>query len=144
MMRWIAALVSCILLSQPVLAREIEPAERREVPFDANIPACTDPVVLYQISNRFATTEDRFWNSGLTLLSFENVRQEAWRPWGLDVIPRRFCTGTVLVSDGRKRRISYSIREDLGFIGISWGTEWCIDGLDRQFSYAPLCKQGRP
>jgi hypothetical protein len=143
-MRWIAALVSCILLSQPVLAREIEPAERREVPFDAHIPACTDPVVLYQISNRFATTESRFWNSGLTLLSFENVRQEAWRPWGLDFIPRRFCTGVVLVSDGRKRRINYTIREDLGFIGISWGTEWCIDGLDRQLSYAPLCKQARP
>ncbi len=143
-MRWIAALVSCILLSQPVLARELEPAERREVPFDASIPACHDPLVLYQISNRFASTESRFWNSGLTLLTFEGVKEEAWRPWGLDLIPRRFCTGIVLVSDGMKRRINYSIREDLGFIGVSWGTEWCINGLDRQLSYAPLCKQARP
>jgi hypothetical protein len=139
-----AALVSCAMLAQPALARELEPAERREVPFDANIPACNDPLVLGQIANRFASTEWRFWNSGLTLLSFERVRQDAWRPWGLDVIPRRFCSGVVLVSDGHRRPISYSIREDLGFIGVSWGTEWCITGLDRHYAYAPYCKQARP
>jgi hypothetical protein len=132
------------MLSQPVLAREMEPAERREWGYDASIPACHDPLVLYQISSRFASTEFRFWNSSLSIVSFERLREEAWRPWGLDFIPRRFCSGLVNVSDGTKRRIDYSIREDLGFIGVSWGTEWCIAGLDRQYAYAPHCKQAQP
>ncbi len=143
-MRWIAVLVFCGLMGAPAFARELEPAERRDIPFDASIPACHDPLVLYQISSRFASREWRFWNSGLSIVSFERLREEAWRPWGLDFIPRRFCTGYVHVSDGTKRRIDYSIREDLGFIGVGWGTDWCVAGLDRLYAYAPACKQARP
>ncbi len=143
-MRWMAALISCVVLSQPVLAREIDPAERREIPFDTVIPACDNTLVLGEIANRFRTTEYRFWNSSLQILSFERVRQVAWRPWGLDFIPRRFCSGTVVTSDGQRRKIDYSVREDLSFIGASWGTEWCIHGLDRHYAYAPACRQARP
>ena len=82
----------------------------------------------------FETTESRFWNSSLKIVGFERVRQVAWRPWGLDYIPRRYCTGTVVVSDGYKRRINFSIREDLGFIGIGWDTE-CL----RRRPRPPLC-----
>jgi hypothetical protein len=144
-MKWVAALVSCVMLTTPVLAREITPAEQREtLGFDARLPGCDDPFVLGNIVSRFSIKEDRFWNSSLKIVSFERVQQVAWRPWGLDFIPRRFCSGTVLVSDGYKRRINYSIREDLGFIGASWGTEWCVDGLDRNYAYAPQCKQALP
>jgi hypothetical protein len=143
-MRWMAALISCVVLSHPVLAREIEPAERRDVPFDASIPACADPLVLYTITDEFATRENRFWNSPLRLVAFERVGEIGWRPWGLDYIPRRFCSGVVTVSDGVKRRINFSIREDLGFIGATWGTEWCVTGLDRHYAFAPLCKQAQP
>lgn len=128
----------------PVLGREIEPAERREVPFDARIPVCHDPSVLADIAERFATREHRFWNSSLRIVHYERIRQLAWRPWGLDYVPRRFCSGTVLVSDGLRRRIDYSVREDLGTIGLTWGTEWCIAGLDRHFAFAPACRQARP
>ena len=143
-MKWLAAFISCMLLSAPALAREINPAERREEPFDASLPACADPSVLRDISSRFAHKEGRFWNSDLQLVGFERVREVAWRPWGLDYIPRRFCTGTVIVSDGYKRRINFSIREDLGFIGIGWNTEACVDGLDRNYAFAPHCKQAAP
>ena len=143
-MRWMAALISCAMLSHPVLAREIDPAERREVPFDANIPACTDPGVLYSISEKFAISESRFWNSPLRIVTFERVGETAWRPWGLDYIPRRFCSGVVTISDGVRHRIDFSIREDLGFIGASWGTEWCVTGFDHNYAYAPLCKQAQP
>jgi hypothetical protein len=139
-----AALISCVMLSQPVLAREIDPAERREVPFDASIPVCTDPLVLYTITDEFATRENRFWNSPLRIVGFERVGQIGWRPWGLDFIPRRFCSGVVTVSDGLKHRIDFSIREDQGFIGATWGTEWCVTGLDRNYAFAPQCKQAQP
>lgn len=143
-MRWMAALISCAMLSAPALAREIDPAERREVPYDASLPACTDPLVLYVITDEFATRERRFWDSALRILSFERVDQVAWRPWGLDFIPRRFCSGVVLSSDGQRRRIDFSIREDTGFIGATWGTEWCVAGLDRHYGAAPQCKQAQP
>lgn len=143
-MKRLAALISCILLSAPALAREMTPAERREIPFDAALPACADPAVLSEISSDFATKEYRFWNSGLTIIGFENVRELAWRPWGLDYIPRRFCTGTVIVSDGLKRRVNFSVREDLGFIGVGWDTQACIDGFDRHYAFAPHCKQAAP
>jgi hypothetical protein len=143
-MKWLAALISCTLLSAPALAREITPAERREIPYDATLPPCGHPNVLSEISSDFATKESRFWNSSLRIVGFENVRQVAWRPWGLDYIPRRFCTGTVIVSDGYRHKINFSIREDLGFIGVGWDTEACVDGFDRHYSFAPHCKQAAP
>jgi hypothetical protein len=143
MMRWMAIL-ACAAVSLPAMAREINPAERREVPYDAALPACDSPHVLRDIAITFATREDRFWNSSLRIVSIERVRQLAWRPWGLDFIPRRFCSGEVLVSDGHRRKIDFSIREDLGFIGVGYDTQWCIAGLDRHYAYAPLCKQARP
>jgi len=143
-MKWLAALISCALLGAPALAREITPAERREIPFDATLPACADPSVLSDISSDFATKENRFWNSSLTIVGFEQVRQVAWRPWGLDYIPRRFCTGTVIVPDGYRHKINYPTREDRGFIGIGWDTEACVDGFDRHYAFAPHCKQAAP
>lgn len=143
-MKWLAAFVSCALVCTPVLASEITPAEQRDIPYNANLPGCEDPFVLQNISTRFAIKEDRFWNTALSILSFETVRQIAWRPWGLDLIPRRFCSGTVTTSDGHRRRINYSIREDLGFLGATWGTEWCVEGLDHNYAYAPQCKQALP
>lgn len=143
-MKWLAALISCMLLSAPALAREILPAERRDHSFDAALPGCTDPTVLQDISRSFEKREARFWNSSLTILGFEEVQPVAWRDWGLDYIPRRFCTGSVVVSDGYKRKINYVIKEDQGFIGIGWGTDFCIVGLDRNYGYAPQCKQAAP
>ena len=143
-MRFLSVLAIAATLAGPALAREIDPAERREVPFDASIPACDNGSVLGEIANRFRTAEYRFWNSSLQIVSFERVRQVAWRPWGLDYIPRRFCSGVVLTSDGRRRRIDYSVREDQSLFGASWGTEWCVQGLDRHYGFAPNCRQARP
>ena len=143
-MRFLSLVIIGAALAGPAVAREINPAERRELPFDTVIPTCDDRYVLGEIANRFKTTESRFWNSSLQIVGFERVRQVAWRPWGLDFIPRRFCSGVVLTSDGRKRRIDYSVREDQSFIGASWGTEWCVDGLDRHYAFAPHCKQAAP
>jgi hypothetical protein len=29
-------------------------------------------------------------------------------------------------------------------IGSTWGIEWCVVGLDRNWSYNPACKMARP
>src|SRR5262245_59838366 len=73
--------------------------------YDAVVPLCDDPSVLGQISSRFAHKETEFWSSNLEILGIERVREGAFRPWGAQATPRRFCHGVALVSDGRKRQV---------------------------------------
>ncbi len=144
-MRLATLLTCCVLALAPAaLAREITPAEKRLFPYDTQLPACHDLAVLEKISSYFAEREAKYWQSSLRLVAYEKIRPVAWRPWGLDYIPRRFCTGTVVVSTGTRHRIEYSIREDLGIIGATWGVEWCVVGLDHNFAYMPACRMAEP
>ena len=110
--------------------------------YDGALPACE--TALGTISSRFEQKEGRFWNSGLRILGYERVRETAYRPWAKHTIPRRFCSAVALVSDGRKHRVDYWIGEDTGTIGVGWGVEWCVAGLDRNLAYNPGCKMARP
>ena len=110
--------------------------------YDGVLPACE--AALNTITWRFAEKENRFWNSNLQILGFERVREIAFRPWVAGTIPRRFCTANALVSDGRKHTVNYWIGEDTGMIGQTWGVEWCVVGLDRNWAYNPRCKMARP
>ena len=110
--------------------------------YDGALPGCE--AALGDIASRFAEKEGRFWNSDLQILGFEDVRQRAFSPWAKATIPRRFCTAVALVSDGRRHKVDYWIGEDTGLIGASWGVEWCVVGLDRNWAYNPACKMARP
>ena len=44
----------------------------------------------------------------------------------------------------RYRTVWYSIIEDGGFIGASWGVDFCVEGFDRSWTYAPNCRMARP
>jgi hypothetical protein len=110
--------------------------------YDGDLPACE--AALGKIAWRFAQKEGRFWNSDLQILDFEKVREVAYRPWAKGTIPRRFCTAVALVSDGKKHAVNYWIGEDTGMIGQTWGVEWCVVGLDRNWAYNPRCKMARP
>ena len=110
--------------------------------YDGDLPACE--AALGKIAWRFAQKEGRFWNSDLQILDFETVREIAYRPWAQGTIPRRFCTAVALVSDGKKHAVNYWIGEDTGMIGQTWGVEWCVVGLDRNWAYNPRCKMARP
>lgn len=137
-------LVALAALTAPAASHEVTPAEKRVHPFVADLPNCGDPAVLSAISTRFAEKEAGYWASALTIVEYQQIRPLAWRPGGLDLIPRRFCTASATVSDGRRRRIDYSVREDFAFIGNGWGVEWCVTGLDRNWAYQPACRMARP
>ena len=148
-----AALSIGLLLAsalQPASARsareEIEPSEERIFPFDANIPGCQDSGVLEKVATQFAEKEAKYWNSSLTIVAYDHVERTAWRPWGLDFYPRRFCSATATTSDGIRRKVDYSVRESLGIIGATWGVEFCVHGLDRDlaYAYATACRMARP
>jgi hypothetical protein len=112
--------------------------------YDHYVPLCDERGPLDKIAERFSTKEGRFWNSSLTIVGFENIREIAWEPWASDTIPRRFCIANVLVSDGKRHAINYSIIEDGGLIGATYGVEWCVTGLDRNWAYNPSCRAARP
>jgi len=110
--------------------------------YDGVLPPCE--AALNKIARRFAQKESRFWNSSLQIVGFEGVRETAFRPWANGTIPRRYCSVTAYVSDGRKHRVNYWIGEDTGMIGMTWGVEWCVVGLDRNWAYNPVCKMAQP
>ena len=143
-MRSMLLFTVALFFAGSVGAREITSAEKRVFPYDTQIPACHDVAVLEKIASYFAEKETKYWQSSLRIAEYEPIRPSAWRPWGLDYIPRRFCTGKIITTDGVKRRIDYSVREDLAVIGVSWGVEWCVHGLDRNWAYEPACQMARP
>lgn len=110
--------------------------------YDGVVPGCD--AALGWVASRFATKESRFWNSNLQIVEFERVRETAFRPWAVNTIPRRFCSARALISDGRWRQVHYFIGEDAGQIGATWGVEFCVVGLDRNWAYNPGCKMARP
>ncbi|MGA2126813.1 MAG: hypothetical protein ABSG76_11745 [Xanthobacteraceae bacterium] len=112
--------------------------------YDGVLPPCDEPEALSRIQQRFGTKEGRFWNSDLTIVQFEKVRETAFRPWAANTIPRRFCSGVVLTSDGARRPLHYSIGEATGMVGAGWGVEWCVVGTDRNWAYNPGCVMARP
>ncbi len=112
--------------------------------FDSQLPSCDDSSALSTIRSRFATKENRFWNSDLQITNFDQIKEVAYRPWTDGTIPRRFCSGRVQTSDGQWRTVRYSIVEDGGMIGASWGVQWCVVGADRNWAYNPDCKAAGP
>ena len=110
--------------------------------YDGRLPPCE--LGLDRIKADFDVKEARFWNSDLTILEFYRIQEVAFRPWAPDTIPRRFCKAMALTSDGVQRPIYYSIGEDTGFSGTTWGVEWCVVGVDRSWSHNPRCKMSKP
>jgi hypothetical protein len=112
--------------------------------YEGILPPCDHPSALKRIASRFNQKEYAYWNTDLEIVGFDKIRETAFRTWAANTIPRRFCSGVVEVSDGRRHPIHYSIAEDTGIIGASWGVEWCVVGLDRNWAYNPACKMARP
>ncbi|WP_213773241.1 hypothetical protein [Bradyrhizobium sp. dw_78] len=110
--------------------------------YDGRVAPCES--ALSTISSQFHEKESTFWNSDLAITGFGNIRETAFRPWQSDNIPRRYCSGDVMLSDGKLRHVHYSIIEDGGFAGYDQGVEWCVTGLDRNWAYNPSCRSAKP
>ncbi len=80
----------------------------------------------------------------LQITAYGRIHETAYRPWQSDNIPRRYCSGDVMLSDGKVRTVHFSIIEDGGFASYSQGVEWCVTGLDRNWAYNPACNAAKP
>ena len=112
--------------------------------YDRDLPSCDSHPALDRIVANFRTKEFRFWNSELRIVGFENISEIEAMPLAAQSIPRRFCRGLAVTNDGVKRPIYYSIGEDTGVIGMDWGVNFCVVGLDRNWAYNPACRSARP
>jgi hypothetical protein len=142
-----AAALACAWATPAAAANFLEKNFWLEGPrYDAVVPACQHPDVLGKIRARFYETQRRYWQSSLQIVGFDRIQETAFRPWrgAPDSIPRRYCSGLALLSDAKPRTIYYWVGEDTGMIGASWGVEWCVVGLDRNWAYNPGCVMAQP
>lgn len=119
-------------------------AENRVSPYRADLPACSDPGVLAEISWSFKGREWEYWGSGLEIEAFDPPVEFGYRTNGLSYIPRRYCQTDALFNDGLRRHVVYNIGEALGFIGLGSGVTWCVVGLDRNHAFSPNCRAAGP
>ena len=110
--------------------------------YDGRMGTCES--ALSRITSDFREKESTFWNSSLTITGFGNILEIAFRPWQSDNIPRRYCSGSVMVSDGKVRTLNYSIIEDGGFAAYGDGVEFCVVGLGRGWAFNPACRAAKP
>ncbi len=141
----LAAVVSTILaMGAANAAGVVVPNANRYAPFSETLPNCGDPGVLDRIRDRFAQKEIEYWSSSLTIGNIDRIAEIGYRANGLAYIPRRYCVARAAMNDGRLRTVEYQVQADLGIIGWTFGVEWCVVGLDRDFAYAPACSALRP
>jgi hypothetical protein len=112
--------------------------------YSRDMPTCDYAPALDRIIHNFHTKEARFWNSELQIVGIEDIRETAYLPWAAQSIPRRFCSGMALINDGRRHAIYYSIASETGMIGMDWGVNFCVVGLDRNWAYNPACRDAKP
>ncbi len=110
--------------------------------YDGRVAPCDK--ALGVIANQFQEKESTYWNSALTITGYGNIHEIAFRPWQSDNIPRRYCSGKAMTSDGKIHTVNFSIIEDGGFAGFDQGVEWCVTGLDRNWAYNPACRAAGP
>jgi hypothetical protein len=119
------------LLITPAQSREEIPAETRLFGFDAQIEGCGAPGVLGLIQSRFNANERRYWGGSVEIVGFERVREAGFRPNGLDLIPRRYCQSTAILSNRQRTIVRYQIGDNIGFAGHWDGVHFCVAGYDR-------------
>jgi hypothetical protein len=110
--------------------------------YDGRVAPCE--AALGTITAQFHEKESMYWNSALTITGYGNIHEVAFRPWQSANIPRRYCAGELMTSDGKQHTVNFSIIEDGGFAGYDQGVEWCVTGLDRDWAYNPNCRAAGP
>ena len=101
----LALALSVISVSQPRAASWLEKNFWLSGPrYDRVMPPCDYHRALDRIIDDFHTKEARFWNSKLEIVGIENIRETAVLPWAAQSVPRRFCSGTAVINDGRGTR----------------------------------------
>ncbi|MEP0943456.1 MAG: hypothetical protein ABJH63_06025 [Rhizobiaceae bacterium] len=103
-------------------------------------PECHDDKVLRTIIKRFNGAENQNWQRGFTLSEIERTRETLGQSTYESPIPRRYCRGHALLSNGKHPTVFYLIEGGQGLAGNSFNVEFCISGLDEWNDYDGSCR----
>ncbi len=103
-------------------------------------PGCDDSGVLNKIIKRFNWAENRTWGRGFSLDEIERTRERLVKDTHDSPIPRRYCRGHALLSNGKHPTVYYLIEGGQGFAGNSYNVEFCISGLDEWNDHDGSCR----
>ncbi len=104
--------------------------------------ACADARVLSKIEHRFRHQVRHVPHlPDVQIVGYAGLGQKRFLPKSeRHPISRRYCHGTVDLSDGRRRSMWYLIEDPMGFAGIGSNVEFCISGFDRWLVYGGGCR----
>jgi hypothetical protein len=105
-----------------------------------SFPECHDEKVLSTIIKRFNGAENSNWFRGFTLSDIERTRESLGQSTYESPIPRRYCRGHALLSNGKHPTVFYLIEGGQGLAGNSFNVEFCISGLDEWNDYDGSCR----
>ncbi|MEN0088408.1 MAG: hypothetical protein AAF737_08245 [Pseudomonadota bacterium] len=113
------------------------------------LPGCEDKRVLKKITKRFNWAERNTWHRGFEINTLGHPQQK-----GIDtredelsdfpLVPVRYCEVTAQMTNGQNYSMHYIIEAKTGFVGVSWGTEFCVHGLDPWRVYDGRCRVAHP
>jgi hypothetical protein len=113
------------------------------------LPTCDNRRVISQIIHRFNNAERKTWKRGFSISQVshphsrgDNLRQDAYGEPPL--VPIRYCETTAHMTNGKNYSMHYFIEAKMGFVGVSWGTEFCVHGLDPWRVYNGACEIAHP
>jgi hypothetical protein len=104
--------------------------------------ACADERVLARISHRFRHQVRHVPHlPDVEIVGYAGLGQKRYLPKDeRHPIARRYCHGSVDLSDGRRRSMWYLIEDPMGFAGIGSNVEFCVSGFDRWYVYGGRCR----
>jgi hypothetical protein len=104
--------------------------------------ACEDPHIVAKIVDRFRHQAFNVHHlPGLRISELRDIHEHRYLPYREDwPIARRYCGGTVDLSDGRSRTIWYLIEDGMGLAGMGDNVEFCVSGFDRWMVYNGRCR----
>lgn len=104
--------------------------------------ACADQRVLARISHRFRHQVRHVPNlPDVEIVGYARLGEKRFEPKSeRHPISRRYCHGSVDLSDGKRRPMWYLIERPMGFAGIGSNVEFCISGFDRWLVYGGRCR----
>ncbi|MEX3008250.1 hypothetical protein [Hoeflea sp. TYP-13] len=106
--------------------------------------SCDSPAVLRVITRRFQIADRNVLHAGLAIEDIQDVHQNNYTPaTETHLIARRYCHGSAMMSDGKKRSLWFLIESGQGFAGVGDNVEFCIAGLDPWHIYGAYCRSVR-
>jgi hypothetical protein len=103
-----------------------------------SFPHCDDGKVIAKIVHRFNWAEHHTWKRGFGIESVQRARQRRVEDRG--PIPRRYCRGHAILSNGRHPTVHYLIEGGQGLAGTGFNVEFCVNGHDPWRTYDGSCR----